>query len=729
MNKILIILAISLIFFNSCKQNGSSKLFSPSVGLSESPSVKKWRDNKLAMMIHFGLYSQYGGVYKGQQITKGYSEQIMAQAPIPAEEYKASAADFNPTLWNADSVAQLAVKGGFKSVVITAKHHDGFCMFDSQFSDFTIVKSTPFKRDVIKELTDAASRAGIGFGVYFSLIDWNAKEGATVISEHNADPISPALHQANLNQIRELCNNYGSLSELWFDMGSLTMSQSKEIRKLVKDLQPNCMIGGRLGNGQGDFSVLGDNQMPEGLKFECPWQTVNSIFSDTWGYRSWQKNGNANEIAQLHLAKIVETTYKGGNYTLNIGPKGDGSIVDLEKQVIENIGQWMLSGNGEAIYNTRPYPGGSDKTWGGVTYNPPNIYFITTSTPDEGKIVLYGLKNEVTGAMQMTAPFDPIAFLPGTTTHIFDLGLTELKFRPATTFRMQYTGDLDLLPSRQTSANAQNKYELSQLNANINYATDGANYYSTVPSITKLTWDITTPKEVEYEVMLYYTQQEKNKIVKLNVNGHYETLDLSKYKTFRQEPNDNTAIPSAINYQGPYTGLDLMTNIGEINWAVPSEPWGPDKKGWTEIQSEQGKIVNLDPQPMQSYYYLINLLAYKHLDHILAVGTADAFVAYLNGRLIYSAGYPQTENNVVFLDLPLEGESNTLIFKNLHINGPYKTFYTVMIDQIRFEKLAEYSKLVPKETNHIELTLANPDHPNENMGTPNIKIVIQEKKK
>lgn len=715
------------LFFVSCDKlapttNRAKETF------GESATVKNWKDNRLAMMIHFGLYSQFGGVYKGQNIVKGYSEQIMAHAPIPSEEYKAAASSFNPVHWKADEIVSLAKEGGFKSIVITSKHHDGFSMFDSQFSDFTIVKSTPFKRDIVKELSDACLVAGIGFGVYFSLIDWNAKEGATVISDHNADAISPALHQNNLNQIRELCTNYGNLSELWFDMGSLTLAQSTEIRKLVKDLQPNCMIGGRLGNGQGDFNVLGDNELAGDLKFDQPWQTVNSIYADTWGYRSWSIQGDAEAKAQEHLNRIINTTLKGGNYTLNIGPKGDGSIDDFEKRVIQKIGTWINTENGQAIYGTRPLPGGL-KGWGGLTYNPPNIYAILTSRPDESRFVTYGINTPIKSASRITAPNESIAAIQDGPSISFDLGLLNLQFNPATIFKISYEGELSIAPAKQVYSNSSGVYELYTQNSTTYYGMEGTNYYTNVPVVTKYTWDIASPKDKEYEIILYYTQQEKGEKINLNINGHIERVDLSKYKTFKQEQNTNKCIPSAVYTQGPYPGNNMTSHKGPLNWAVPAEPWGEGKKTWFEVPNfEQGKITQVTLDSMNTYYYLINILAYARYNHIIAVGADDAFMAYLNGNLMHSSGFPHPEPNVVFLDLPLEQESNTLIFKHMNTGGTYKTFFTLLIDQIRFEKSVSYTKLNSQKTNHIEVTQANPTFPNENLNCPNIKIIIQEKK-
>ena len=277
-----IIYILPLLILFSCKSEHRGPVFNANTRSSfTAPSTKLWQDQKLEMMIHFGLYSMLGGVYNGQNISNGYSEQIMANAPIPAEDYKKLAASFNPTFWNADSIVTLAIRSGMKSIIITAKHHDGFCLYDTKVTDFNVVKATPYKRDILKDLSEACRKQGLSFGVYFSLIDWNAPQGAIRPSFNNADSIPDALHQNNLIQIKELCNNY-SPAEIWFDMGNLSKTQSKEIRDAVKSLQPDCMIGGRLGNGQGDFAVLGDNEASE-YRMESPWQSVNSIFDNTWG--------------------------------------------------------------------------------------------------------------------------------------------------------------------------------------------------------------------------------------------------------------------------------------------------------------------------------------------------------------------------------------------------------------------------------------------------------------
>ena len=253
------------------------------ISLAQNKPTQEWLDQKFSMFIHFGLYSEYGGVYQGEPVERGYSEQIQSFAGIFSDWYSATADEFNPIKWDADNIVGLAKKAGMKSIVLTSKHHDGFCMYHSQYTSFNIVDATSYGRDLMKELANACHRGGIEFGVYYSLIDWHFPQ-AYPISSHNADPITSQHFEFNMNQVREVMTNYGDISEIWFDMGSLTPEQSKELYELVNQLQPNCMISGRLGNDYVDFSVMADNEYPD-YKLGVPWQTAASIFDETWGYR------------------------------------------------------------------------------------------------------------------------------------------------------------------------------------------------------------------------------------------------------------------------------------------------------------------------------------------------------------------------------------------------------------------------------------------------------------
>ncbi|WP_449436023.1 alpha-L-fucosidase [Pedobacter steynii] len=244
-------------------------------GQHDPKVLKEWQDQKYSMFIHYGIYSVLGGVWEGKPVTKGLSEQIQAHAGIYSDTYAEVAKRFNPQYWNADSIVALAKKAGMRSLVITSKHHDGFCMFKTNTTDFNVVDATPYKKDIVKELSDACKRGGLRFGLYFSLIDWHFPQ-ASPISSSNSDYITPEHVEYNKKQITELLSNYGPVSELWFDMGSQNADESRELRDLVHKLQPNCMIGSRIGNDMGDFNVMGDNQEPD-YAIGVPWQSPASF--------------------------------------------------------------------------------------------------------------------------------------------------------------------------------------------------------------------------------------------------------------------------------------------------------------------------------------------------------------------------------------------------------------------------------------------------------------------
>jgi alpha-L-fucosidase len=347
-------------------------------------SVQQWQDRKFGMFIHFGLYSQLGGVWQGRQIDNGYSEQIMANAPIPLEEYAATAKTFNPTKWDPDAVVALAKAAGMRYIVITSKHHDGFNMFHTAEAKYNIVEATPYHRDIVKELAEACKRGGIAFGVYYSSIDWH-QPGMDHYIEGNSNPLSDQHAQFNAAQLRELLSNYGPISEIWFDMGKPTPEQSELFATTVHKLQPQTMVSGRVWNYQGDFTVMGDNQVPA-YGIDEPWQTPASIFPETWGYRSWQKRDHLQDKIDENITRLVQVVSRGGNYILNIGPEGDGSVVPYEAEVLRGIGAW-LKPNAEAIYGTTASPF-ANLDFGYATVKDNCVYLFVRSLPADGLLRL-----------------------------------------------------------------------------------------------------------------------------------------------------------------------------------------------------------------------------------------------------------------------------------------------------------------------------------------------------
>jgi len=209
---------------------------SPSFGGVTPAGAAQWRDLKFGLMLHWGLYSVPGGVWNGTNVP-GYNEQIKHRAKIPSAEYNQLTNQFRAEKFDPDFIARIAKEAGMRHVIITSKHHDGFNLWHTKLSDFNAVDATPFNQDAIKLLSDACARHGMKFGVYYSLIDWHYP-GATPMSDHNSDAITPALEEYTMGQLRELLTGYGPLSEIWFDM-------SKPSAVTTKSPKPGLPVPGK----------------------------------------------------------------------------------------------------------------------------------------------------------------------------------------------------------------------------------------------------------------------------------------------------------------------------------------------------------------------------------------------------------------------------------------------------------------------------------------------------
>ena len=282
----------------------------------------------------------------------------MNRAKIPVREYEALAGQFNPVKFDADAWVQLAQDAGMKYIVITSKHHDGFALFGSKVSRYNVVDATPFKRDILKELAAACAKRNMRLGFYYSQAqDWHEPNGAGNSWDFppNAEKdFDQYLRDKAEPQVRELLTGYGPVALIWFDTPQLmTTERAKRFTDLVRSLQPNTLIDGRLG-AEGDYVSTGDNIIPGEKRTEA-WETPATI-NHTWGYRKddvdWKRPG---EI----VFKLVDIVSKGGNYLLNVGPMADGVIPQPSQDVLRAAGRW-LKVNGEAVYGAGPTPFGEE---------------------------------------------------------------------------------------------------------------------------------------------------------------------------------------------------------------------------------------------------------------------------------------------------------------------------------------------------------------------------------
>jgi alpha-L-fucosidase len=200
-----------------------------------------WRNAKFGMFIHWGLYAVPAGEYKG---STNFGEWIMQEAQIPKSEYEKFAPQFNPQKFNGDEWVQMAKNAGMKYIVITSKHHDGFCLWDSKVGDYDVMDRTPFKRDIMKELSDACKKHGIVFCMYHSIMDWHhPDENKANIAKYREEYLKP--------QLKELVTRYDP-GVLWFDgewVDEWTEEQGQELYDWLRKLKPNLIINNRIGNG------------------------------------------------------------------------------------------------------------------------------------------------------------------------------------------------------------------------------------------------------------------------------------------------------------------------------------------------------------------------------------------------------------------------------------------------------------------------------------------------
>lgn len=484
----------------------------PILAVASSPlgsdSFRRWQDDKFSMFIHFGLYSYYGGVWDGKPVTSGYSEQIQSHAGIFSDWYSSAAQDFDPVEFDADGIASLAVSAGMRSIVFTSKHHDGFCMFDTATTGYDSVDMTPSGRDYVRELSDACRKAGLRFGLYFSLIDWNYPH-AYPISSHNADFITDEHHQFNMEQIRELLTGYGDISELWFDMGSLTPCQSRELYELVHELQPGCMVSGRLGNDMYDFAVMPDNFYPDAA-LQAPWQCAASMFNETWSWRSWQERGKVEDKAAEKLRSLINVVAHGGNYLLNIGPADDGSVVPFEKDVLISIGKW-LEKEGDAIYGVEASPFRDEFEWGAVTMKDNALNLILSgSFPASGVASLPSMGTRV---KKVLTPGADVSVRKGNINVALDENMYSdpLDIR---VIRLELDRDLsEMHHYGQVSSDA----ILTTADAMCDHSYSCFDYYSNYKSTVAYSWALDVSKSKS--LTLCYSDAEKGSRISLEVNG------------------------------------------------------------------------------------------------------------------------------------------------------------------------------------------------------------------
>lgn len=359
------------------------------------PAMNRWRAHGLGQFIHWGMYAIPGGYWNGKHYG-GAAEWIKVWGEI-SKDYDSLYKQFNPKNFDAKRWAKQAKDMGAKYVIFTTKHHDGFCMWPSKYTQYTVA-NTPYKKDVVKQIVDAYDVEGIDVILYFSVMDWNQGGWKYKVADIEKDPQKwEVFKQFTRNQILELMENYPKAKGLWFDgtWDDSWVSEAKfahELETEIKKLRPDYIIGSRFradeyGNRQcdangdliGDYDQTWERDIPTSIDQlnGNDWDCAMTIPENGWGYdKTWSTYvKTSDELIQM----ISECASMGGNFVLNFGPDGDGNIRPEETKIASDIGSWMKQ-NGEAIYGTEPV-NFRKQGWGFMTKKDSKLYLHVYNRP------------------------------------------------------------------------------------------------------------------------------------------------------------------------------------------------------------------------------------------------------------------------------------------------------------------------------------------------------------
>ena len=362
---------------------------------------------RFGMFIHWGVYSGAEGYWKGEKLRNDndYAEWLLYRNRIDNDEYLTLLDRFDWNEINPEEWVVLAKNSGMKYVTITAKHHDGFGLWDSKTGNYDLGDHTKPKRDIIRELADACKKHDLKLGLYYShWVDWEHEFGwdhTREIYGISAEEYDDYWQNKVIPQVRELLSNYGEISMMWFDMWIhhsntvVTKDQLLQLNNMIRELQPNCLVNSRLGlsieeDPDIDFKTLGDNQLGS-KKEDFPWQSPATV-AHSWGFHSTDMLWKSTSFL---LKALIGNVSMNGNFMLNIGPRANGDVpFEISDRMLE-MGNW-LKVNGEAIYGAEAFDLDKDQhDWGKITCKQDGdqfkLYLHVYNWPLNKKLTLTGI--------------------------------------------------------------------------------------------------------------------------------------------------------------------------------------------------------------------------------------------------------------------------------------------------------------------------------------------------
>ena len=559
------------------------------LGQQQTNQRAKWfTDARFGMFIHWGIYSGAEGYWKGEKLRNDndYAEWIFYRNRIEKDEYLTLLDRFNWDEIDPEEWVILAKKSGMKYVTITAKHHDGFGLWDSKVGNYDLGDYTYPKRDIIKELADACKKHGLKLGLYYShWVDWEHEYGWDHTKELH--PISNKDYdkywqEKVIPQMRELLTNYGEIGIIWFDMWInhtqtiVSKEQLEQLKNLIRELQPDCLVNSRLGLSieedlDIDFKTLGDNQLGN-KKEEFPWQSPATV-AHSWGFHSTDSQWKSTTTL---LKSLINNVSLNGNFMLNIGPRANGEVPFEISQRMMEMGNWLRV-NGESIYGAGAF--NLDKNqhdWGKITCkateNGAKLFLHIFNWPITRQLCLTGV-NDIPEKVYLLADKQkaPLHFAHSDVTTMMSLPdlqpdpyvsviVVEYKEMPQITDGLvskNFEGGFSLTPLNSIEKNNLKNLQQKQRNGTIPE-------HIKIDSEETLHWKIYIDEPCQKKVEISYAyQNEKNSSSITIIAAQQSLVHLVEYtgKTVG-EPNSDWVID---NYKSNHLGTILFPEKGLYN--------------------------------------------------------------------------------------------------------------------------------------------------------------------
>ena len=422
-------------------------------GMREDSAMQHWRSLRFGQFLHWGLYSIPGGVWNGK--TYPYAAEFLkSSAHVSDAAWDSLIYRFNPEHFDPRSWAHMAKEMGVRYVTITTKHHEGFCLWPSKYTDFNISK-TPYHKDILRQIVDAYNAEGIDVHFYYSILDWHNPDWRYDIKSPGDSVAFRRYLDFAYNQLKELAENYPSVNCFWFD-GTWDNSVKKngwwtlEVEKMLKAVHPGMIVNSRLraddygarhfdshGNLMGDYASGYERRLPSPYDTSVTrtdWEACMTMPENQWGYhRDWSLSyvKTAPELLEM----LVRATALGGNFLLNFGPRPEGTIRPEEQQIAQAIGDWMRT-NGSAIYGCGYARGWQREDWGYYTQKEgtDTVYAVVFNVPVSGILKIQVPQGAVISGAHLG---DQALRLRETEKNQFNLYLPDVRFTRPFVIRLQ----------------------------------------------------------------------------------------------------------------------------------------------------------------------------------------------------------------------------------------------------------------------------------------------------